>query len=193
MLFFSLPLSKGQYFLAYIFDSFNIPSNSTSSKEITQDIQSVRKTKIYMAMELELDDDVFFADISKQISLLIMDEDEQLNPVSLSTSSLAFQGMFRESYQTDPYMYHKEPSKGTGVFIPKSSQSRRRLHHPKQGRFSSFNAKQHNSIHQNRQLYQNNSRSTLTTHNNNKSSMITSNVHASMARRSYRDAASIYT
>ena len=91
MLFFSLPLSKGQYFLAYIFDSFNIPSNSTSSKEITQDIQSVRKTKIYMAMELELDDDVFFADISKQISLLIMDEDEQLNPVSLSTSSLAFQ------------------------------------------------------------------------------------------------------
>ena len=44
-----------------------------------------------MAMELELDDDVFFADISKQISLLIMDEDEQLNPVSLSTSSLAFQ------------------------------------------------------------------------------------------------------
>ena len=43
-------------------------------------------------MEIELDDDVFFADISKQISLLIMDEDEQLNPVSLSTSSaLAFQ------------------------------------------------------------------------------------------------------
>ncbi|XP_009126307.2 uncharacterized protein LOC103851215 [Brassica rapa] len=191
MLFFSLPLSKGQYFLAYIFDSFNIPSNSTSSKEITQDLQSVRKTKIYMA--IELDDDVFFADISKQISLLIMDEDEQLNPVSLSTSSaLAFQGMFRGSYQTAPYMYHKEPSKGTGVFIPKSSQSRRRPHHPKQGRFNSFNAKQQHSLHQNKQQYHDNSRCTHTTHNN-KSSMITSNVHASIARRSYRDAASIYT
>ncbi|KAJ0238606.1 Uncharacterized protein HA466_0237860 [Hirschfeldia incana] len=149
-----------------------------------------------MAMELELDDDVFFADISKQISLLIMDEDEQLNSVSLSTSSLAFQGMFRGSYQTGPYMYHKEPtqpSKGTGVFIPKSSQSRRRPHHQKQGRFSSFNAKQQHSLHQNRQQYQDNLRCTLTTHNNNKSSMITTDVHASIQRRTYRDAASIYT
>lgn len=44
-------------------------------------------------MELELDVDVFFADVSKQVSLLIMDEDEQLNPVSLSSSfpSLSFQ------------------------------------------------------------------------------------------------------
>ncbi|KAG2311819.1 hypothetical protein Bca52824_023376 [Brassica carinata] len=143
-------------------------------------------------MELELDDDVFFADISKQISLLIMDEDEQLNHVFLSTSSLAFQGMFSGSYQTAPYMYHKEPSKGTGVFIPKSSQSRRRPHHPKQGRFSSFNAKQHNPLRQNRQQYQDNSRCTLTSHNNNKS-MITNNVHASIPKRTYRDAASIYT
>ncbi|KAJ0261195.1 hypothetical protein HA466_0043600 [Hirschfeldia incana] len=87
-------------------------------------------------MELELDDDVFFADISKQISLLIMDEDEQLNPVSLSSSSpsLSFQGMFREGYQTAPYMYHQEQSKGTGVFIPKCYQSRRRPRHPKQGK-----------------------------------------------------------
>ena len=38
-----------------------------------------------MAMDLELDDDVFFADISKQINLLITDEDEQ-NPISLSSS-----------------------------------------------------------------------------------------------------------
>jgi hypothetical protein len=42
-----------------------------------------------MAMELELDDDVFFADISKQLNLLITDEDEQ-NPISLS-SSVSFQ------------------------------------------------------------------------------------------------------
>ncbi|KAF2535443.1 hypothetical protein F2Q68_00022369 [Brassica cretica] len=149
-------------------------------------------------MELELDDDVFFADISKQISLLIMDEDEQLNPVSLSSSSpLAFQSMFRGSYQTAPYMYHQEQSKGTGVFIPKSSQTRRRPHHPKQGRVNSFNAKQQHSLHQNRQQYQQNHdnlRRTLTTHNNNnKSSMVTSNVHASIPRRTYRDAASIYS
>ncbi|CAN6863884.1 hypothetical protein F2Q70_00005834 [Brassica cretica] len=154
-------------------------------------------------MELELDDDVFFADISKQISLLIMDEDEQLNPVSLSSSSpLAFQSMFRGSYQTAPYMYHQEQSKGTGVFIPKSSQTRRRPHHPKQGRVSSFNATQQHSLHQNRQQYQQNHdnlRRTLTTHNNNnnnnnnKSSMVTSNVHASIPRRTYRDASSIYS
>ncbi|KAG2300122.1 hypothetical protein Bca52824_036594 [Brassica carinata] len=149
-----------------------------------------------MAMELELDDDVFFADISKQISLLIMDEDEQLSSVSLSSSSpLSFQGMFRGGYQTAPYMYHQEQSKGTGVFIPKSSQTRRRPHHPKQGRANSFNAKQQHSLYQNRQQYQQNHdnlRSTLTTHNN-KSSMMTSNVHASVPRRTYRDAASIYT
>ncbi|ESQ41930.1 hypothetical protein EUTSA_v10014937mg [Eutrema salsugineum] len=148
-------------------------------------------------MELELDDDLFFADISKQISLLIMDEDEQLNPVSLSSSSdsLSFQGMFRGGYQTVPYMYRQEQSKGTGVFIPKSSHPRRRPHH-KNGRFSSFNAKQQHSLHQNRQQYHDNSRSTVTTHNNNnnnKSSMIASNVHASIPRRTYRDAASIYT
>lgn len=178
-------------------------------------------------MELELDDDVFFADISKQISLLIMDEDDHLNPVSLSSSSssLSFQvcssvhtlslslsrspsltvfleslwkqGLFRGGYQTAPYMYQQEQSKGTGVFIPKSSQPRRRPHHhQKQGRYSSFSAKQQHSLHQNRQEYhqQNheNSRSTVTTHNNNKSNMNT-NVHASIPRRTYRDASSIYT
>ncbi|KAF8087953.1 hypothetical protein N665_0558s0004 [Sinapis alba] len=153
-----------------------------------------------MTLELELDDDVFFADISKQISLLIMDEDEQLNPVSLSSSSssLSFQGVFRGGYQTAPYMNHQEQSKGTGVFIPKCYQSRRRPRQPKQGRFSSFNAKQQHSFHQNKQQYHQNHdslRSNLTSHtiNNNKSSMITGNVHASIPRRTYRDAASIYT
>ncbi|KAJ4908195.1 Uncharacterized protein Rs2_11853 [Raphanus sativus] len=151
-------------------------------------------------MELELDDDVFFADISKQISLLIMDEDEQLKPVNLSSSfpSLSSQGMYTGGYQTAPYMYHLEQSKGTGVFIPKCYQSRRRPRHPKQGRFSSFTAKQQHSFHQNKQQYQQNQdnlRSNLTSHtnNNNKSSKNTGNVHASIPRRTYRDAASIYT
>ena len=108
------------------------------------------------------------------------------------------QGIFRVGYQTAPYMYHQEQSKGTGVFIPKCSQSRRRPRHPKQGRFSSFNAKQHHSFHQNRQHYQQNHeylrRSNLTTHtniNNKSSMMITGNVHASIPRRTYRDAAFI--
>uniref|UniRef100_A0A1J3JAP3 Uncharacterized protein n=3 Tax=Noccaea caerulescens TaxID=107243 RepID=A0A1J3JAP3_NOCCA len=150
-------------------------------------------------MELELDDDVFFADISRQISLLIMDEDEQLNPVSISSSSssLSFQGMFRGGYQTAPYMYQQEQSKGTGVFIPRSSQPRRRPHRlQKQGKFSSFNAKQQHSLPQNRQEYQqnqDNSRFTLTAHNNNNKSSMVNSVHASIPRRTYRDAASIYT
>ncbi|XP_010420716.1 PREDICTED: uncharacterized protein LOC104706241 [Camelina sativa] len=153
-----------------------------------------------MAMELELDDDVFFADISKQISLLITDEDEQLNPVSLSSSSpsLSFQGLFRGGYQTAPYMYHQEQSKGTGVFIPKSSHPRRRPHHhQKQGKYSSFNAKQQHSLQQNRQEYyqQNheNARSTLTTHNNNNKRNMNTSVHAHIPRRTYGDASSIYT
>lgn len=119
------------------------------------------------------------------------------NNLTVFLESLWKQGLFRGGYQTAPYMYHQEQSKGTGVFIPKSSQPRRRphQHHQKQGRFSSFNAKQQHSLRQNRQEYQQNlenSRSTLTSHNiNNKSSMNTS-VHAYIPRRTYRDASSIY-
>ncbi|CAN8300614.1 unnamed protein product [Cochlearia groenlandica] len=154
-----------------------------------------------MAMELELDDDAFFADITKQISLLIMDEDEHLNHVSLSTSSssstsLSFQGLFRGGYQMAPYLYHQEQSKGTGVFIPRSSQTRRRPRRlQKQGRFNSFHPKQQHSFHQSRQEYHqqshDNTRTVLTTQNNK--SNISSSVHASTPRRTYRDAASIYT
>ncbi|XP_010492973.1 PREDICTED: uncharacterized protein LOC104770275 [Camelina sativa] len=149
-----------------------------------------------MAMELELDDDVFFADISKQISLLITDEDEQLNPVSLSSSSpsLSFQGLFRGGYQTAPYMYHQEQSKGTGVFIPKSSQPRRRPHHyQKQGKYSSFKAKQQQNRQEYYQQNHENARSTLTTHNNNNKRNMNTSVHASIPRRTYGDASSIYT
>lgn len=111
--------------------------------------------------------------------------------------SLWKQGMFRGGYQTAPYMYQQEQSKGTGVFIPRSSQPRRRPHRlQKQGKFSSFNAKQQHSLPQNRQEYQqnqDNSRFTLTAHNNNNKSSMVNSVHASIPRRTYRDAASIYT
>uniref|UniRef100_A0A1J3I9V1 Uncharacterized protein n=1 Tax=Noccaea caerulescens TaxID=107243 RepID=A0A1J3I9V1_NOCCA len=148
-----------------------------------------------MAMDLELDDDVFFADISRQINLLITDEDEQ-NPISLS-SSVSFQGLFKESYQTSatPYMmYHEQnynqvrESKGTGVFIPRCSQPRRKQHnhphHKKQGRFGSFTPKQQfpQHVHDNNSTTLNNSQESIALH------------HASTnPRRTYRDAASLFT
>lgn len=41
-----------------------------------------------MEVAVELDDDLFFADLSKQISLLIMDEDEEDTPTSCHQQSL---------------------------------------------------------------------------------------------------------
>ncbi|CAH8259533.1 unnamed protein product [Arabidopsis lyrata] len=150
-----------------------------------------------VAVELELDDDVFFADISKQLNLLITDEDEQ-NPISLS-SSVSFQGLFRGNYQTSatPYMmyneqinYNARESKGTGVFIPRSSQPRRKHnHHPhqkKQGRFGSFIPKQqfpHHHVHD----------YNPTTLNNNNQESITFYHPSTNPRRTYRDAASLFT
>ncbi|XP_010464173.1 PREDICTED: uncharacterized protein LOC104744770 [Camelina sativa] len=152
-----------------------------------------------MAMEvavelgLELDDDVFFADISKQLNLLITDEDEQ-NPISLS-SPVSFQGLFRGNYQTPatPYMMYNEQinynvreSKGTGVFIPQCSQPRRKQNYQKkQGRFGSFNPKQQfpHHVHD----------SNPTTLNKNNQESITFHHASTNQRRTYRDAASLFT
>lgn len=41
-------------------------------------------------MGMEVEDDLFFADLSKQISLLIMDDDDDQNPVA-TYSSVPFQ------------------------------------------------------------------------------------------------------
>ncbi|KAL1211803.1 hypothetical protein V5N11_023793 [Cardamine amara subsp. amara] len=148
-----------------------------------------------VAVELELDDDVFFADISKQINLLITDEDEQI-PISLS-SSVSFQGLFRGNYQTSatPYMmYHEQmnynlrESKGTGVFIPRCSQPRKKHNHPhqkKQGRLGSFIPKQQYPHH----VHDNNS----TTLNHNNQGSITLHHASTNTRRTYRDAASLFT
>ncbi|KAJ0234201.1 hypothetical protein HA466_0277270 [Hirschfeldia incana] len=148
-----------------------------------------------VAMDLELDDDVFYADISKQINLLITDEDEQ-NPISLS-SPVSFQGLFRENYQASPYMmYHEQnynqvrESKGTGVFIPRCSQPRRRqhnhLHQKKQGRVSSLTPKQQYP----HRVYDNNN---STTFNNNQESITLHHAASTNQRRTYRDAASLFT
>ncbi|KAF8015685.1 hypothetical protein BT93_H1260 [Corymbia citriodora subsp. variegata] len=71
---------------------------------------------------LDVEDDVYFADLSKQISLLIMDEDEHL-PVT--------------QWPSAPPQVCVRESKGTGVFIPRCSQPRRRSKHGRHS--SSFN------------------------------------------------------
>ncbi|KAK9289287.1 hypothetical protein L1049_017763 [Liquidambar formosana] len=95
-----------------------------------------------MEVAMEVEDDVFFADLSKQISLLIMDDDEA--PVA-SCPSVSLQGFSRTNHPTtqSPLFYEqtcRRESKGTGVFIPRSSQPRRKN---RQGRFTSFNPRSH--------------------------------------------------
>ncbi|KAK6238089.1 hypothetical protein QUC31_003558 [Theobroma cacao] len=93
-----------------------------------------------MEVAVELEDDLFFADLSKQISLLIMDDDE--DPVA-RCPSVSFQAFSGANYPIAQHSYlHdqicRRESKGTGVFIPRSSQPRRKH---RQGRYSSFNTR----------------------------------------------------
>ncbi|XWS33253.1 hypothetical protein CRYUN_Cryun22dG0065600 [Craigia yunnanensis] len=93
-----------------------------------------------MEVAVELEDDLFFADLSKQISLLILDDDE--DPVA-RCPSVSFQAFSGANYPIAQSPFFQEQicrreSKGTGVFIPKSSQPRRKH---RQGRYSSFSSK----------------------------------------------------
>ncbi|KAF2586158.1 hypothetical protein F2Q70_00037675 [Brassica cretica] len=148
-----------------------------------------------MAMDLELDDDVFFAHIRKQINLLITDEDEN-NPISLS-SSVSFQSMSRENYQTlATPLYHEQnynltrASKGTGVFIPRCSQPRKKQnnhpHRKKQGSFGSLVPKQQFPHY----VYDNNNSTTL---NNNQEPITLHHAASTNPRRTFRDAAYLFT
>ncbi|RWW23952.1 hypothetical protein GW17_00011786 [Ensete ventricosum] len=97
-------------------------------------------------MAVEVEDDVFFADLSKQIALLIMDDEEefpvqcpqlpvqvgcQLLPLIskclLPTQDLPYmpQVMMPPPYGYELLAYRRE-SKGTGVFIPRSAAPRRK-------------------------------------------------------------------
>ncbi|KAF8388054.1 hypothetical protein HHK36_026720 [Tetracentron sinense] len=85
-----------------------------------------------------LEDDAFFADLSKQISLLIMDDDE--DPVARCPSA-SLQDFSRPCYPSAPFPLLYEQTcrreiKGTGVFIPRSALPRRKN---RQGRFTSSN------------------------------------------------------
>ncbi|RAL43592.1 hypothetical protein DM860_017335 [Cuscuta australis] len=146
-----------------------------------------------MEVAVELEDDLFFADISKQISLLIMEDEEE--PVFATCPSVSFQVFTLPHVQTSsnkfmgliiltfcvavykkngqfqtfsgphfparpsPYVHLQEQiyrreirsSKGTGVFIPRSSQPTGRKHHYKPGgrNASSFGAKSNAGQHPN--------------------------------------------
>uniref|UniRef100_A0A7N0V3Q7 Uncharacterized protein n=1 Tax=Kalanchoe fedtschenkoi TaxID=63787 RepID=A0A7N0V3Q7_KALFE len=87
-----------------------------------------------MAVALDMDDDLFFADLSRQISLLVNDDD-QGPPLSFHHHSLAFQA-FSTTMQSNarrPPLFPCQQSawktvesRGTGVFIPKSTNWRKK-------------------------------------------------------------------
>ncbi|KAB1214236.1 hypothetical protein CJ030_MR5G023149 [Morella rubra] len=93
-----------------------------------------------MEVAMEVEDDLFFADLSKQISLLIMDDDEE-DPVA-NCPSVSLQDLSRAinpPARLPPVLYEqtcRRESKGTGVFIPQSSQPRRKH---RQVRVASYN------------------------------------------------------
>ncbi|CAI9778900.1 unnamed protein product [Fraxinus pennsylvanica] len=76
-----------------------------------------------MEATVEVEDDVFFADLSKQISLLIMDDDEDSLHDNFPSVNQAFTQAIHPATQM-PVLHQKtctKERKGTGVFIPRSS------------------------------------------------------------------------
>ncbi|KAL5995904.1 hypothetical protein ACLOJK_025977 [Asimina triloba] len=97
----------------------------------------------------EVEDDAFFADLSKRISLLIMDDDDHDASSSHnacccpSVSSQAFSHVYRGPLAAPPMVYEANVTRarqGTGVFIPRSIPRKK----SRSGRFtSSHHAKHH--------------------------------------------------
>ncbi|KAK9139679.1 hypothetical protein Scep_009360 [Stephania cephalantha] len=82
---------------------------------------------------MEVEDDLFFADLSKQLALLIMDDDEDpvvhCPSVSLQALSRVHHHHTSSTTAPSPFTYQQvytRESKGTGVFIPRSSMPRRK-------------------------------------------------------------------
>ncbi|KAG6597461.1 hypothetical protein SDJN03_10641, partial [Cucurbita argyrosperma subsp. sororia] len=99
-----------------------------------------------MEVALELEDDLFFADLSRQLSLLLMDDNEDPLPhhPHVSLQALAHGG----HQPARPLAVHDQAaaaivaaysgvSKGTGVFIPRSLQSARKQ---RRGRYNNIKA-----------------------------------------------------
>ncbi|CAK8531062.1 unnamed protein product [Lathyrus sativus] len=91
-----------------------------------------------MEVAIELDDDLFFANLSKEIALLIMDEDEDPLVPQPQNSFQAFSRAIHPPPQFDIFYEQalvRRESKGTGVFIPQATQPRRKN---KKGRSNSY-------------------------------------------------------
>ncbi|KAL5541637.1 hypothetical protein UlMin_009347 [Ulmus minor] len=104
-----------------------------------------------MEVAQEIEDDLFFADLSRQISRLIMDDDEDPLANCPSVSLQAFSRAIHPPVQS-PFISEqtcRRESKGTGVFIPQSTQPRRRH---RQGRFASYYAKPHRQTDSNTKM-----------------------------------------
>ncbi|KAJ0677321.1 hypothetical protein HanRHA438_Chr12g0539431 [Helianthus annuus] len=88
-----------------------------------------------------VEDDLFFADLSKRISLLIMDDDDE-DP-TLYCPPVSFQVLSQTTHPNHNQIpsFHEQNGrreiKGTGVFIPQSSTNRR----SKQSRSKSSNTR----------------------------------------------------
>ncbi|XP_074588530.1 uncharacterized protein LOC141844372 [Curcuma longa] len=80
-------------------------------------------------MALEVEDEAFFADLSKQIAMLIMDDEEefptQCPPLPVQEIAYVPQMiMLMPPYTSE--MVQRRERKGTGVFIPKSTAPRKK-------------------------------------------------------------------
>ncbi|MCE0481010.1 hypothetical protein HAX54_038365 [Datura stramonium] len=72
---------------------------------------------------MEVENDLFFAELSKRISLLIMDDDKEVPSTHCSTAPLLG---FSEQVDPGPWQRSKREIKGTGVFIPRTCHPRRK-------------------------------------------------------------------
>ncbi|XP_040996216.1 uncharacterized protein LOC121242416 [Juglans microcarpa x Juglans regia] len=95
-----------------------------------------------MEVAVEIEDDLFFADLNKQISLLVMDDEEDDQVANFPVSYQDFSRAIHPPERFPPILYEqitcRRESKGTGVFIPQLSQPKRKH---RQGRsFASYNA-----------------------------------------------------
>ncbi|KAJ6817078.1 uncharacterized protein M6B38_413080 [Iris pallida] len=110
-------------------------------------------------MAIEMEDDLFFADLSKQIALLIMDDDEEFPVQSQPVHLQAYHHHHLSgSVVPPPYAYemaYRRESKGTGVFIPRSSLPRRKN---RSGKSTSNNNSNSNNRKNNNKSEANNSR-----------------------------------
>ncbi|PSR85380.1 Uncharacterized protein CEY00_Acc33370 [Actinidia chinensis var. chinensis] len=98
-----------------------------------------------MEVAMEVEDDVFFADLNKQISLLIKDDEDgpavtHCPPVSLQAFPRAMHTAGAQSSFSYQEVFKRE-SKGTGVFIPQSSSPHVGRKHRHGRSFSSANTK----------------------------------------------------